>query len=68
MAKTLSAGSAKLRVATRFSQGSGTAGELLLEKLLSKKGSLQSLGLGAKKADRWFFPGGFSAIVIIAFS
>ena len=62
MAKTLSAGSAKLRVATRFSQGSGTAGETLLEKL-SKKGNLQPLSLGAKKADTCFFPGVFSAIV-----
>jgi hypothetical protein len=52
MAKTLSAGSAKLRVTTRFSQGSGTAGELLLEKLLSKKGSLQPFGLGVEKGDR----------------
>ena len=67
MAKTLSAGSAKLRVATCFSQGSGTAGEPLLEKLFSKKGSLKPLSLGAKKLIDGFFPGGFSAIVINVF-
>jgi hypothetical protein len=50
MTKTLTAGSAGLRVATRFSQGSDTAGEPLLEKLLSKKGSLQPLSFGAKKS------------------
>ena len=55
MAKTLSAGSAKRRVATCFSQGSGTAGEPLLEKLLSKKGSLQPLSFGAKKLIDVFF-------------
>jgi hypothetical protein len=67
MARTLSAGSAKQRVATHFSQGSGTAGEPLLEKLLLKKGSLQHLSLGAKKLIDFFFPGGFSAFVIIVF-
>jgi hypothetical protein len=55
MVKTLSAGSAKLRVATYFSRVSGTAGEPLLEKLLSKKGSLQSLSFGAKRLIDGFF-------------
>jgi hypothetical protein len=38
------------------------------KKLFSKKGSLQLLSLGAKKANSWFFPRTFSAIVIIVFS
>jgi hypothetical protein len=55
-------------VATPFSHGSGTAGKPLLEKLLSKKGSLQALSFGAKKLIVDFFPGVFSTIVIIVFS
>jgi hypothetical protein len=55
MAKTLSAVLAKPRMATCFSQGSSTAGEPLLEKLLSKKGSLQPLSFGAKKLIHGFF-------------
>ena len=39
-----------------------------MEKLLSKKGSLQLLSFGAKKLIVDFFPGVFSTIVIIVFS
>jgi hypothetical protein len=46
------------------------AGGPLLEKLfiIGKKKSLQPLSFGVKNADKWFFPGGFSTFMIIAFS
>jgi hypothetical protein len=66
MAKTLSAGSARewpqALARIRHSRGA-TAGKAALKERVSAA----SWFLG-KNADRWFFPGGFSATVIIAFS
>ena len=71
MTKTFSAGIAKLRVATGFSQESGTQQEGPCWKKLfvkRKKESLQPHGIGAKKLIDVFFLRKFSAFVIIAFS
>lgn len=67
MAETLAAGSAKPESGHTLARDQAQQGSHYWEKLLSKKGSLQLLSFGAKKADSCFFPGGFSAIVIIVF-
>jgi hypothetical protein len=68
MTKTLTAGSAGLRVATRFSQDQAQQEGSCWKNCFFEKGSLQPLGFGAKELINRFFLRKFSAVVIIALS